>query len=138
MYHGTDVGTYIMICTIHGNALVPKNIAHVPKLQCQGWEGTCDSQEAWRAHMNTQYINEEQNYNTLCPECWKACDEHWKEMWQDYYSNCMQLSTKTHYNNKYLKNNAFFAKKLLTFDYFQNMIVFIDNTNNKSNDTVFT
>lgn len=89
MYHGTDVGTYIMICTIHGNALVPKNIAHVPKLQCQGWEGTCDSQEAWRAHMNTQYINEEQNYNTLCPECWKACDEHWKEMWRDYYNNCM-------------------------------------------------
>lgn len=89
MYHGTDVGTYIMICTMHGNALVPKNKVQLPNLKCEGWFGPCDRQDAWREHMNTQYVTEEQNYNTLCPECWKACDEHWKEMWQDYYNNCM-------------------------------------------------
>lgn len=89
MYHGNDVGTYIMIYTTHGAALVSKNIAHVPKLQCKGWSGPCDSQEAWREHMNTRYENEESNYATLCAECWKECDEHWQQMWQEYHSNCM-------------------------------------------------
>ena len=54
-------------------------------MQCDGWEGPCERQDAERYRMNTQYYNDEQNYAILCPECQKACDDYWADMWAEYY-----------------------------------------------------
>lgn len=51
-------------------------------MKCQGFNHPCDSGEAERYRMNTQYINEEGN----CKECQKDSDECWQEMWEEYYS----------------------------------------------------
>ena len=44
---------------------------------------------AKRRGQNTRYVDEERNYVTLCDDCMKLNHEYWKEMWADYYSNCM-------------------------------------------------
>lgn len=47
-----------------------------------GKDGIC-------SHQNTQYNDERSNYNTLCEEHQVEVDEHWAEMWADYYSGCL-------------------------------------------------
>lgn len=51
------------------------------ELQCDGWEGPCDSTNAIRYRMNAGFEKEELNYRNLCPDCIKLCDAHWEEMW---------------------------------------------------------
>ncbi len=38
---------------------------------------------------NTRYCNDEDNIVTLCPECRRANDEHWRDMWSDYHSGLL-------------------------------------------------
>lgn len=55
-------------------------------LPCQGWEGPCENNTASLQRQNTAYHDDERNWVTLCPECMKACDEYWAEMWEEYYN----------------------------------------------------
>jgi hypothetical protein len=74
-------------------------------MQCQGYDGPCDRTDAVRTRQNTSYAYEkekiklkyiitgqveypdnEMNYATLCPECQKAANEYWRQMWADYRS----------------------------------------------------
>lgn len=56
-------------------------------LPCEGYH--CTRTDAARQRQNTAYVDDAQNWVTLCPECAKENAEHWAEMWADYYSNCM-------------------------------------------------
>lgn len=47
----------------------------------------CEGEGATRYRQNTQYIEEERNWVTLCPECRKENDEHWADMWSDFWSD---------------------------------------------------
>lgn len=58
-------------------------------IQCHGHFGPCESKNATRQRQNTAYNDDERNWVTLCPECAKANDEHWAEMWREYYSGCL-------------------------------------------------
>lgn len=39
-----------------------------------------------RYYQNTQYVNEESNWATLCAPCRKENDEYWEAMWAEYYA----------------------------------------------------
>ena len=56
-----------------------------PPLQCSG----CDRLDAVRYRQNTRYVEDERNFVTLCPECRQKNDQHWSDMWADYYSDCL-------------------------------------------------
>ena len=56
-------------------------------IQCWGFEGLCESKNATRYRQNTQYVDEESNWVTLCPDCATANDEHWSDMWSEYYAS---------------------------------------------------
>lgn len=58
-------------------------------LQCHGWEGPCKSKNATRQRQNTKYVDDTQNWVTLCPDCMRANEEHWADMWADFYSGCL-------------------------------------------------
>lgn len=58
-------------------------------MRCEGWEGPCESMNAKRRRQNTRYVDDEQNWVTLCDECMKVNHAYWDDMWADYYSNCM-------------------------------------------------
>lgn len=66
--YGNEVGEYVVSRKYH----IPKKcVKKTNTLKCEGWEGACDRNDAWKDHMNTRYEDEESNYATLCPECWK-------------------------------------------------------------------
>lgn len=48
-----------------------------------------ESGEVVRHRQNTQYVNQEMNFVTLCPECKAENDEYWEERWAEYHSSCM-------------------------------------------------
>jgi len=88
--YGKEDGEYFVTGANNHKLRIPKVLVKKANtLKCEGWGYPCDRTDAWKEHMNTQYEHEESNYAILCPECWKECNEHWKEMWADYYSNCM-------------------------------------------------
>lgn len=61
------------------------------KMKCEGWEGEkCNSNKAERYRMNTVYVEDEKNYRILCPDCQKACDAYWKEMWDELHVDIYQ------------------------------------------------
>ena len=41
-------------------------------MKCQGVEGPCDREDAIRYRQRTQYVDEEKNWVTLCPDCQKV------------------------------------------------------------------
>ena len=57
--------------------------SRITRCQCCG----CLGAETHR--QNTRYVNDEQNIVTLCPCCREENDQHWAEMWSDYYSGCL-------------------------------------------------
>lgn len=59
-------------------------------MQCDGWHGPCDRQDAVRYRMRTAYVNDESNYVNLCPSCQVKCDEHWDEMWAELEADIME------------------------------------------------
>ena len=58
-------------------------------MQCEGWDGPCERQDAQRQRQNTRYAEDEQNWVTLCPDCMKANVAYWADMWSDYYGGCL-------------------------------------------------
>ena len=59
-----------------------------PCLKCNSVRPPNYSKGYWRMQ-NTHYENEESNWDFLCEECHEDNDEHWREMWSEYYSNVM-------------------------------------------------
>lgn len=57
----------------------------ITNIQCEGWFGPCESMNASRVHMYTNYVDEERNYRIMCPDCAEEADEYWNKMWLDYY-----------------------------------------------------
>lgn len=55
---------------------------------CTGWEEECKKKGKWR-RQNTKYTEEYLNWVFLCDDCMKANEEHWKERWDDYYSDIL-------------------------------------------------
>lgn len=49
----------------------------------------CKEGKGERYRQNTQYVEEELNFVTLCPKCRKENDEYWASMWDDYYSQVL-------------------------------------------------
>ena len=49
----------------------------------------CGAPNGERRRQRTCYVDEESNYATLCPACHEVNDEHWDEMWRDYYSGLL-------------------------------------------------
>lgn len=39
-----------------------------------------------RRRQSTQYHDEESNYVTCCSDCFEEVEEHWAELWDEYYS----------------------------------------------------
>ena len=58
-------------------------------MKCDGFQKHCDSQDAERYKQNTNYVDEDRNWVTLCPNCRAENDEFWEEQWAEYYSGCM-------------------------------------------------
>ena len=54
---------------------------------CEGWEAPCDNKDAALCRMNTNYVKEEDNWKTLCPECQEACRLYWEGRWKEYYGS---------------------------------------------------
>lgn len=50
--------------------------------------GSEDSTVKFR-RQNTAFVDEKLNWVVLCDECHKENEEHWAEMWDDYYSPCL-------------------------------------------------
>ena len=42
----------------------------------------------WR-RQNTQYYDDRENWVFLCDGCHVFNEEHWAEMWRDYYAGCL-------------------------------------------------
>jgi len=57
-------------------------------MKCTGWDSPCESENATRRRTNTQYVDEERNFATLCDSCWIKCKKYWSDMWADYYRDC--------------------------------------------------
>ena len=55
--------------------------------KCQECDKTSD--DVQRRRQNTMYVNEENNYATLCADCQKDADEYWTERWAEYYAGCL-------------------------------------------------
>jgi hypothetical protein len=44
-----------------------------------------EDESVTRRRMNTQYVDEESNYITVCGDCYAEIEEYWAEMWEQYY-----------------------------------------------------
>ena len=49
----------------------------------------CGCNKATENRQRTSYADDESNWAILCPSCQEECDEHWEELWQDYYASRM-------------------------------------------------
>lgn len=56
-----------------------------PRLRC----GNGHWAVSWWSRQNTRYANDRANWACLCSECQNAEDEHWSDMWDEYYRGCM-------------------------------------------------
>lgn len=56
-------------------------------IPCQGWERPCESRNATRQRQDTKYVDDDQNWVTLCPCCMKANAEHWADVWADMWAD---------------------------------------------------
>ncbi len=50
---------------------------------CQRWRWS-----VMRRRQNTAYVDDELNYAKCCRECFERTQEHWADMWSDYYRDC--------------------------------------------------
>jgi hypothetical protein len=55
-------------------------------MQCTGFSHPCEN-EGKRRRQNTAYADDERNWVVLCDECFAENEEHWHEMWAEYYSS---------------------------------------------------
>lgn len=55
-------------------------------LPCQGVYGPCPNHNAARQRQNTAYVDDSQNWVTMCPECAAINANNWEEAWAEYWS----------------------------------------------------
>lgn len=67
----------------------PMNTTKEQRSRCDGWDGPCERMDATRQRQNTKYVEDERNWVTLCPQCMKANDAYWADMWADLYGGCL-------------------------------------------------
>ena len=58
-------------------------------MKCEGFSAPCGKYKAIRYHMNTAFVDDDRNYQILCPKCQEESDEYWAEQWQQYYAGCL-------------------------------------------------
>lgn len=46
----------------------------------------CGAMNASKNRQRTAYANDEANLAVLCPACQDDADQHWDDMWEEYYS----------------------------------------------------
>lgn len=79
----------------HGNGQRPVANAgtheNIPDQECSRACPYCErySTTVEKRRQNTAYVKEERNWVTCCLKCFKEIQEHWTNMWSDYYSNVM-------------------------------------------------
>lgn len=56
------------------------------RIQCQGFDGPCDSLSAEIRHRGTAYVDDKQNWVTQCDSCYEQERAHWDDMWMEYYA----------------------------------------------------
>ena len=66
----------------------------MPLPACEGFEGPCSHIVLWRTSAMTAYPWDGEGPDpnrpmSLCPECSAGYRDHWKEMWDDYYSGLL-------------------------------------------------
>lgn len=42
-----------------------------------------------RRRQRTSYVDDEKNWVTLCDACAEENDSYWRDMWAEYYADCM-------------------------------------------------
>lgn len=67
---------------------------HLPLPACEGFEGPCTNTVLWMTCSMTRYPWDGEGADpnralSLCPECSAGYQEHWKDMWADYYSGLL-------------------------------------------------
>jgi len=58
-------------------------------VRCHGWDSPCESMNATRRRQDTAFVDDAQNWVTLCDHCMAANKAHWDEMWQEVYYGMM-------------------------------------------------
>ena len=56
-------------------------------MKCQRCEK--EGNDVKRRRQNTQYVDDESNFATLCDDCQSDADEYWSERWAEYYAGCL-------------------------------------------------
>lgn len=54
-------------------------------MKCEGFSAPCENLNAEKRRQNTKYIDDEDNFKVLCPDCQQESNEHWEDSWNDYY-----------------------------------------------------
>ena len=62
--------------------------SHTALPLCDGLYGPCFCR-GHRRVQNTAYVDEKKNWVFLCDTCMEANDEHWDEMWREYYGSVL-------------------------------------------------
>lgn len=60
-------------------------VSRFGRKHCQGFDGPCPNEGVTR-RQNTAYVDNKMNWVTMCDDCFKFNEEHWDEMWTEYYS----------------------------------------------------
>ncbi len=55
---------------------------------CHGVHGPC-SRKGKRRRQNTNYTDDSRNWIVACDECFEEIEEHWAEMWREYYGGVL-------------------------------------------------
>lgn len=64
-----------------------KRTSRITGIRCEGYK--CRSKNATKYRQRTFYVDESDNWVTLCPKCRKENDAYWNERWDEYYADCM-------------------------------------------------
>lgn len=80
---------HIVIPRILASCETPEDLVKFDEIQsgkCEGFSGPC-GKPGVLFHAHTAYHKTISNYHVHCPDCIKESDEHWDEMWKEYYSS---------------------------------------------------
>ncbi len=59
---------------------------HTPLVWCPMCEKK--KRDVMRRRQNTSYFNEALNWVVCCNECFDEIEQHWADLWAEYYANC--------------------------------------------------
>jgi hypothetical protein len=61
----------------------------IPPVKVEGPCPCCGEGETAKRRRNTSYANDALNWLVSCERCWKEDCEHYQELWDIYYADCM-------------------------------------------------